>query len=182
VPTQKNGTKSWWETLPGVLTGISALIGALTAAAVAYVNFHHDVFTQSKDRFFALDAVDVPQSNNISAFYLSAEVAVGSHTWQFPFPPDERFMWPGLSIGKSIYPLPSNTDGATVSFRMVYNLKGEDENRLHEAYRGKPVFLKAPGSTEIVINPIACESCPVLNPAIDRTLATLHFSILDKLP
>jgi hypothetical protein len=207
-------TKSWWETVPGLLTGVSALIGAMTAALVAYANFPSTAARALQERYLAIESVDVPESSDIYAFFISAEAVIMGRIWHFPFPQggsgetlpvgglggvtpfpfvfDKRFIYTTKKFDRQIYPLPTNTDGAAVSFNMFYISKHDSPNSgmVTAAFRGQSNFLKVPSSAEVIIHPISCKPFGApgcVNPltdgtaASDRNLATIHFSLMDRL-
>jgi hypothetical protein len=55
--------KSWWETVPGILTGVAAIIGAVSGAIVAYASLptQSQPSPKSKQKFLVLEAIEVHQ-------------------------------------------------------------------------------------------------------------------------
>jgi hypothetical protein len=180
------GTKSWWETLPGLLTGLSAVIVAVTGAAVAYINAPASAAKNPnqalKERYFILESIDVPRTQKIEALRILAHISVGSRTWSFPLPQQSVYWYVGSTIGKIVYPLPPTTDEATVTFNVEYLRSLGGEQRPEQTHVSAPIFVKAPSGNRTTVFEVNCPPCATLSPALDKPVATLHFAISDKIP
>jgi hypothetical protein len=176
--------KSWWETLPGVLTALATLIGALSGAFIAYRQYSTPTIAPSTGtRYFVLESIDVPQGKGVESLHMIARVAVGSRTWIFPFPQESLF-WPiGSPRSKESYLLPASTDEASVSFTVTFRPTGTTEAReLIPTHSPSPLTIKAPASSQFTVYRIGCLTCAAFNPDFADPIAVMHFAITDKPP
>lgn len=162
-----------------MLTGGAAVIAAVTGAVVAYVNLPNAGKPGAfRERYLVLENVDIPRSVDFNELRVLARVSIGNRTWTFPFPQGTATLLVGQPAKKETYPLPSNTDDASIMLSVDVRATGRD---WQELIQSEPTPIKALSSARITVFPIN-PLVLVRVPMHDKPAATFHFTITPSAP